>query len=100
MNQSNFVLIPKYVLYAVDISNGAKILYTFLLSFRNRETGLCCPSVDTLTREMRTTKKTTEKYLRELRAAGYISVRKKTKYNEANCYEFYTNGELFIVPVQ
>lgn len=54
------------------ISNGAFKLFHALRSYRNKATGLTCPSQETLIEEMGFNKPSLKKWTEELRSAGYI----------------------------
>ena len=70
--REQFVCIPLSILEA-DLSGGALKALIGLLSFRNRKTGQCNPSLATLSNRLKTPPGTVRHWMRELRRKGVIT---------------------------
>lgn len=72
------------------LSTGARQALLGLLSFRNKETGLCCPRVATLAQRLGTSSRTLFRWMAELRACGILEVKRNGR---ANFYTFHKCGK-------
>lgn len=71
-----FTQIPNAVLKNARLSFGAKTIYGLLLSYAWHNNQVF-PGQETLARDAGTTRKTVNKYVRELATAGLISVKRR-----------------------
>ena len=86
------------LLYDVP-SKTSVAIYIILLSHRNSETGLCCPTIDVLARECNCNVKSVRKAIDDLEQAGYLIIQSGSQH-KANHYFMpkskNTHGELFL----
>ncbi|HEY6371121.1 MAG TPA: helix-turn-helix domain-containing protein [Candidatus Sulfotelmatobacter sp.] len=69
-----------------NLSSGAKQALLGLLSFRNRQTGRCCPKIATLRMRLGgISDATVRRWLRELRLAGIV---RASRHRCSNSYDF------------
>lgn len=76
--------VARWVMRDKTLSVGARCLYSYLATFAGSE-GMCYPSRDVITNELKINKDTFTKYLRELKESGYIVVH-KNKQSEGQRY--------------
>lgn len=67
------VQIPCKILYASDMSIGAKVVYMILLAYRNFTKKVCCPSIRTIARVCCKSTRTIQRIIASLRTSGAIS---------------------------
>ena len=71
-----FVVLPRVVLLNKELSTGAKLTYGGLLHFAWQE-GSCFPGQERLATSIGVSRQSVNAYLRELEAAGFISIRRR-----------------------
>jgi DNA-binding transcriptional ArsR family regulator len=71
-----FVMLPISIMEHQSLSSGAKYLYA-CLKRHARQKGFCWPSIGLLCKELQASPNTVRKYMRELVAAGLVSVRRR-----------------------
>lgn len=76
MPQRPFLMIPKDLLADPKMSATAKLLFAQLCDHCNRESGKCNPRRSTLARELGICLRTVGYALRELRKAGWITLKR------------------------
>jgi hypothetical protein len=81
-----FICVPVKVLQA-KLPPGALSVLLGLLSFRNRENGLCNPDVNTLCDQLGASRRTVFRWLHELTQAGILEIERNIGYS--NSYVFH-----------
>jgi hypothetical protein len=71
-----FVQLPRLVLFAANLSAGAKVLYSFLLNYAWQKER-CFPGYTRLAADLQSSENSTRKYMRELEAAGLITHKRR-----------------------
>ena len=74
--QRGWTGVPNFILESKEISVGAKLTYAMLLKYA-RELDECFPGQGRLADEMGTSRQSVNSYIRELRDAGLIFVRRR-----------------------
>ena len=74
--QRGWTGVPNFILESKGISVGAKLTYAMLLKYA-RELDECFPGQDRLAQDIGTARQSVNAYIRELRQAGLISVRRR-----------------------
>jgi len=98
--QFRYATIPAPVLYAKNLSFGAKVLYAAIIDYIwHKNKASCFPSHNTLADKLGITDDTVRKYLMELRAEKFIDW-KKAGYQKSNRYYLleFPNSEEFLSP--
>jgi len=97
--QFRYATIPAPVLYAKNLSFGAKVLYAAIIDYIwHKNKASCFPSHNTLADKLGITDDTVRKYLMELRAEKFIDW-KKAGYQKSNRYYLleFPNSEEFAI---
>ena len=74
--QRGWTGVPNFILESKGISVGAKLTYAMLLKYA-RELEECFPGQDRLAQDIGTSRQSVNTYIRELRQAGLVSVRRR-----------------------
>lgn len=74
--QRGWTGVPNFILESKEISVGAKLTYAMLLKYA-RELEECFPGQGRLAEDIGTTRQSVNAYIRELRQADLISVRRR-----------------------
>jgi len=74
--RAGFTQIPNFVFRDKRLSFGARLTYGILLSYAWQE-GSCFPGQDKIAADLGSTRETVNRFLKELRAAGYISWKRR-----------------------
>lgn len=74
--QRGWTGVPNFILESKEISVGAKLTYAMLLKYA-RELEECFPGQGRLADDIGTTRQSVNAYIRELRQAGLVSVRRR-----------------------
>lgn len=88
--EERYVRLPKRLLGRAGLSCIARDLLLLLDDHKNPQTGLCCPRVTTLAREMKVTPRTIKRALARLRSVGLIRV---LRGQRGNRYEIESRSE-------
>ena len=67
-------------IYAADLPHRAVTVYMYLKEWTNKE-GICWPAVSTISRELRLSRSTIQRALRDLEAAGWLSKEPRWREN-------------------
>lgn len=70
------------MLYGRDLSEAAKMVGMYILSYRNPANGLCCPSMERIGRDMGRTRAFVQEHVNELVASGVLLKTRKQRHNE------------------
>ena len=76
--------VPNFILESKDLSIGAKLTYAMLLKYA-REHDECFPGQGTLGEGMGTSRQSVNAYIRELRQAGLVTVKRRGQ-GKSNIY--------------
>jgi DNA-binding MarR family transcriptional regulator len=94
LSQSGFTQVPNAVLRTSNLSPGAKLAYTMLLSYAwNND--YCFPGQERLAKDMGVGRTSTHTYIKELTKKGYINV-KRQGMNRPNLYEVNLKAKVLI----
>ena len=74
--QQGWTGVPNFILESKEISVGAKLTYAMLLKYA-RELDECFPGQDRLAKDMGTTRQSVNTYIKELRDAGLVTVKRR-----------------------
>ena len=74
--QRGWTGVPNFILESKAISTGAKLTYAMLLKYA-RELDECFPGQDRLAQDIGTSRQSVNTYIKELRQAGLVSVRRR-----------------------
>ena len=74
--QHGWTGVPNFILESDKISTGAKLTYAMLLKYA-RELDECFPGQDRLAKDMGTTRQSVNTYIKDLRNAGLITVKRR-----------------------
>jgi hypothetical protein len=84
-SQSGFTQVPNAVLKSDEISPGAKLAYTMLLSYAWHN-DFCFPGQDRLGTDMGVSRRSANTYIKELNEKGFINVKRQGQ-GRPNLYE-------------
>ncbi len=90
ISQRGFTQVPNYVLREFDISPGAKLAYTMLLSYA-WQNDFCFPGQDTLAEDMRVSLRSIGTYIKELETVELLSVTRRG-LGRSNLYKLSSAG--------
>lgn len=76
-------------LYATDLPHRARSVYIYLSDRANKD-GQCWPSIATISKELRLSKSTVRRALRDLRQAGYLQTEQRFRANGGKSSLLYT----------
>ncbi len=83
--EKGFTQVPNAILRSKEISPGAKLAYSGLLSYAwNND--YCFPGQETLGNDIGVTRQTVNEYIKELRTKGFIQVKRRGQ-GRSNIYE-------------
>jgi len=91
--QRGWTGVPNFILESKEISVGAKLTYAMLLKYA-RELEECFPGQDRLADDIGTSRQSVNAYIRELRQAGLISVRRRGQ-GRPNVYTVYLKASFW-----
>ncbi len=83
--EKGFTQVPNAILRSKEISPGAKLAYSGLLSYA-WEKDNCFPGQDKLGTDIGVTRQTVNEYIKELRTKGFIRVTRRGQ-GKSNLYE-------------
>ncbi len=81
---AGFTQVPNVILKSPELSVGAKLAYAMLLSYAWQKEK-CFPGQETLADNMGVSKRSVVSFIKELRAAGYVTV-KRQGLGQVNVY--------------
>ena len=90
ISQRGFTQVPNYVLKEFDISPGAKLAYTMLLSYA-WQNDFCFPGQDTLAADMRVSLRSIGTYIKELETVELLTVTRRG-LGRSNLYKLSSAG--------
>jgi hypothetical protein len=76
LSQRGFTQVPNAILRHRDISPGAKLAYTMLLSCAWHN-DFCFPGQETLAKDMGVTDRSVRTYLKELETKGFLTIKQQ-----------------------
>ena len=91
LTQRGFTQVPNAILKAKDVSPGAKLAYTMLLSYAWHN-NLCYPGQERLAEDMGVTDRSVRNYLKELEKNKYLTVRQLGQ-GKTNTYDLYLTAK-------
>lgn len=94
LSQRGFTQVPNTILRASNLSPGAKLAYTMLLSYA-WENDFCFPGQETLAQDIGVTRQSANTYIKELSTKGYIKVTRQG-FNKPNLYEVNLKAKVLI----
>lgn len=88
----NFVQLNNDVLFNKELTSNDKIVFATLLSYKNKDNGLCCPSLNLIAEDLKLSVPTVSKCIKRLEELSYIQVKreKQSKFSGHvnNSYKF------------
>ncbi len=85
LTQRGFTQIPNVILKSNNLTGGAKLAYTMLLTYAMGDDE-CFPGQDRLGADMGTTRQSANKYIKELESKGFINIKRRGQ-GRSNLYE-------------
>ena len=85
LSMNGFTQVPNAVLKSDDISSGAKLVYSLLLSYAWHN-DYCFPGQDTLANDIGISRQSVNTHVKELEKKGFIKI-KRLGQGRANLYE-------------
>lgn len=85
LSQRGFTQVPNHVLRSDKVSPGAKLAYAMLLSYA-WQNDYCFPGQDRLARDMGAGVRSVVRYIQELEANAFVSIKKRGQ-GRPNLYE-------------
>lgn len=74
--KGGFTQVPNFVLKSPDLSSGAKLVFTMLLTYA-WQNNYCFPGQDRLGEDLGHTRQWASKYLKELQEHGLVDIKKR-----------------------
>lgn len=91
--QKGWTGVPNFILESKDISVGAKLTYAMLLKYA-REQDECFPGQDRLAADMGTSRQTVNTYIRQLREADLVDVKRRGQ-GRSNLYTIHIKASFW-----
>ena len=94
LSQNGFTQVPNAVLKSKDITPGAKLTYTMLLSYAWHD-DFCFPGQERLALDMGVSRRSAITYIQELETKGFIKVKRQGQ-GRSNLYEVNLKAKVLI----